>query len=439
MFFRNLVILTFPVNFPGLIASPVADELSDLRERLDEARLKPVGPLERVSVGFISPFGRDEEQLVHEMQDQRWISVGSEERILPPAVIDDLLRKKLREIEEREGRKVGGVTRKRLKGDLIHELLPQAFVKPGRTDAYLDLGRGLICVDTSSRKRADQVVCEMRRALGSFPAMPLNAEVAPRSVLTGWLAGEPMPDGFSLGDECELRDAMENGAVVTLRNSELNADEVQKHLEAGLQCTQLALVYQDHVSLVLDEDLTVRKLRFLDGAVDELENTEHDDIRAELDARFALMTGELGPLLDELFRAFKVTRPGAAERDSAAPAPKPTRKRKGSTDGTVTISAVGPDGKETHLATFTETQFKQAPAAASARGGLTERARSGVGEDDPLYDAAAAHVRKVGRVSISNLQCALKTGYNRAAHLVEALEHRRVVSPPDHRGDRKVL
>jgi hypothetical protein len=57
----------------------------------------------------------------------------------------------------------------------------------------------------------------------------------------------------------------------------------------------------------LGEDLIVRKLKFLDGAVDQLENTEHDDLRAELDARFALMSGEIARLFDVLERAFKLS------------------------------------------------------------------------------------------------------------------------------------
>ena len=67
----------------------------------------------------------------------------------------------------------------------MHELLPRAFVRPGRTDALLDLEHGLCVVDTSSRKSGENVVSEIRHALGSFPALPLNAEVAPRAVLTG--------------------------------------------------------------------------------------------------------------------------------------------------------------------------------------------------------------------------------------------------------------
>src|SRR6478609_141829 len=64
----------------------------------------------------------------------------------------------------------------------------------------------------------------------------------------------------------------------------------------GKKVTRLALVLDDHVSFVLGEDLVLRKLKFLDGAVDQLENTERDSLHAELDARFALMSAELARL-----------------------------------------------------------------------------------------------------------------------------------------------
>ncbi|KAF1728024.1 MAG: recombination-associated protein RdgC [Pseudoxanthomonas sp.] len=298
MFFRNLTLFRFPTSL----------DFSQLDELLPEAALKPVGPLELSSRGFISPFGRGEEALSHRINGAIWLSVGGEDKILPGAVVNDLLQKKLQEIEQKEGRKPGGKTRKRLKDDLLHELLPRAFVKPSRTDALIDLEHGFIAVDASSRKTGENVVSEVRRALGSFPALPLNAEVAPRSVLTGWIAGEPLPEGLSLGEECELKDAMEGGAVVKCQNQELQSDEIAKHLEAGKQVTKLALVLDDHVSFVLGEDLIVRKLKFLDGAVDQLENTEHDDLRAELDARFALMAGELKRLFLVLEHALKLSK-----------------------------------------------------------------------------------------------------------------------------------
>jgi len=298
MFFRNLTLFRFPTSL----------DLTEIENRLAECALKPVGALELSSRGFISPFGRDGESLSHKISDAIWLSVGSEEKILPGAVVNDLLSRKLEEIERKEGRKPGGRARKRLKEDLVHELLPRAFVRPGRTDALLDLEHGVVVVDTSSRKSGENVVSEIRRALGSFPALPLNAEVAPRSVLTGWIAGEPLPDGLSLGDECELRDPVDQGAVVKCQRQELQGDEIGKHLEAGKQVTRLALTLDDHVSFVLGEDLVVRKFKLLDGAVDQLESTDRDDLRAELDARFALMSGEAKRLFAVLEKALKLSK-----------------------------------------------------------------------------------------------------------------------------------
>lgn len=298
MFFRNLTLFRFPTT----------TKFDDLDSGLGECQLKPVGPLELSSRGFISPFGRGADEMSHNRSDATWLAVGGEDKILPGSVVNDMLNKKLSEIEAKEGRKPGGKTRKRIKDELITDLLPRAFVKPSRTDALIDMGLGVVAVDTSSRKSGENVVSEIRRALGSFPALPLNAEVAPRSVLTGWVAGEPLPEGLSLGDECELRDPIDQGAVVKVQRMELQSDEITKHLESGKQVTRLALNLDDHVSFVLGEDLIVRKFKLLDGAVDELESTERDDLRAELDARFVLMAGEFRRLFTVLEGALKLSK-----------------------------------------------------------------------------------------------------------------------------------
>ena len=298
MFFRNLTLFRFPTTL----------DLADLEQHLAECALKPVGPLELSSRGFVPPFGHHGEAMSHAVGQSLWLTVGGEDKLLPGAVVNDLLQKKLAAIEDKEGRKPGGRTRKRLKDELVMELLPRAFVRPVRTDALLDGGLGVIAVDTSSRKSAEAVVSEVRRALGSFPALPLNAEVAPRAILTGWVAGDALPDGLSLGDECELRDPADTGAVVKVQRMELSGEEIGKHLEAGKQVTRLALVLDDHVSFVVGEDLVVRKFKLLDGAVDQLESSDREDVAAELDARFALMAGEFKRLFAVLEQAFKLSK-----------------------------------------------------------------------------------------------------------------------------------
>ncbi|MCL1528065.1 recombination-associated protein RdgC [Xanthomonas nasturtii] len=299
MFFRNLTLFRFPTTL----------DFSQIDTLLPPVQLKPVGPLEMSSRGFISPFGRDEQDVLsHRLEDFLWLTVGGEDKILPGAVVNDLLERKVAEIEEKEGRRPGGKARKRLKDDLIHELLPRAFVKSSRTDAILDLQHGYIAVNSSSRKSGENVMSEIRGALGSFPALPLNAEVAPRAILTGWIAGEPLPEGLSLGEECEMKDPIEGGAVVKCQHQELRCDEIDKHLEAGKQVTKLALVLDDNLSFVLGDDLVIRKLKFLDGALDQLEHSEDDGARAELDARFTLMSAEIRRLFLLLETALKLSK-----------------------------------------------------------------------------------------------------------------------------------
>jgi len=66
-------------------------------------------------------------------------------------------------------------------------------------------------------------------------------------------------------------------------------------------------VLEDHLSFVLGDDLIVRKLRFLDGAVEQLQHGDEDGRRAELDARFALQIAEVGRLYDLVREHFRLT------------------------------------------------------------------------------------------------------------------------------------
>ena len=61
------------------------------------------------------------------------------------------------------------------------------------------------------------------------------------------------------------------------------------------------------------------------------------------------------------------------------------------------------------------------------------------GESDPLYDQAVAFVTETRRASVSGVQRKFRIGYNRAARLVEQMEHSGIVSGPGHNGNREVM
>ena len=296
--FKNLTLFRLPAN---AIPSP-----ETLDAALDGARLRPPGPQELATFGFISPFGRNHEQLQHRIDRHSLISLGSDARLLPSQVVNQTLAERLDELESQRGRRPGGKERTRLKDEVIGELLPRAFIKSSRTDAWLDHGSGWLVADTASAKAAETVVYHLRQALGSFPATPVAAQASARMQLTAWLAGEDLPEDFELGEECELRDPSEDGAIVRCRRQDLGAEEITEHLNAGKQVTQLGLTWDGRMAFVLDEQLTVRKLRFEDVVLEQLGDIGGEDAAAELDARFALMTAELTRLLTRLDGLFQL-------------------------------------------------------------------------------------------------------------------------------------
>lgn len=304
MFFRNLTLFRFSTD--------VATDLKRLDEALDGHRLRPCGPLEMTTRGFISPLGRDEDALVRGIGHCTLVAVGSEDKLLPAVVVNEELSRTVKKIAEGEGRRVGGRERKRIKQEVMDQLLPRAFVRPSRLNAYVDQKHGWLVLDTASRKAAENGLTAMREALVSFPAVPLAPEQTPRQVMTEWLTSGQLPPGLALGDECELRDpGSAGGAVARCRHQELESDEIREHLRGGKQVFQLGLSFDDRLGFVLGEDLVLRKLRFFDVVTEELGDSPAESAAAELDARFALMSLELERLLGKLEEWFGLPRPGA--------------------------------------------------------------------------------------------------------------------------------
>lgn len=302
MFFRNLTLFRF--------STAVAKSLAKLDDALAAHALRPCGPLEIATRGFVSPFGPDSEVLAHTVGKATLVTLGTEEKVLPAAVINAELGKRLRKEAERRGRPVGGRQRRAIKAEVLDTLLPQAFVRPSRLNTYLDSKNGWLILDTASRKAAEAALTALREALGSFPAQPLAATETPRALMTDWLAHGKLPDGLALGDECELRDPA-GGAIIRCRHQELESTEVRAHLKQGKQVFQLGLQFEDRASFVLGEDLVIRKLRFLDVVQDSLDADGRDSAEAELDARFALMTLELERLFGGIEKWFGLQRPDA--------------------------------------------------------------------------------------------------------------------------------
>lgn len=296
MWFRNLLVyrLTQDVSF----------ETEALEKALSAKPARPCASQELATYGFVAPFGKGADApLVHESQGFLLISARKEERILPGSVVKDAVKEKVDEIESEQMRKVYKKEREQIKDEIVQAFLPRAFIRKSATFAAIAPAQGLIIVNASSPKRAEDLLSTLREAIGSLPVRPLTVKIAPSATMTDWVKAQQAAADFHVLDECELRDTHEDGGIVRCKRQDLTGEEVQLHMSSGKQVTQLSLAWQDKLSFVLDDKLVVKRLKFEDLLQEQAEQDGGDDDLSQQDASFTLMMLTLIEFLPALFEA----------------------------------------------------------------------------------------------------------------------------------------
>ncbi|MDE3735093.1 MULTISPECIES: recombination-associated protein RdgC [Pseudomonas] len=296
MWFRNLLVyrLTQDLNI----------DAEALEAALATKPARPCASQELTTYGFVAPFGKGADApLVHVSEGFLLVAARKEERILPGSVVRDALKEKVDQIETEQMRKVYKKERDQLKDEIVQTFLPRAFIRKSATFAAIAPAQGLILVDASSPKRAEDLLSTLREAIGSLPVRPASVKIAPTATLTTWVKTQEAASDFYVLDECELRDTDEEGGVVRCKRQDLTSDEIQLHLTSGKLVTQLSLAWQDKLSFILDDKLVIKRLRFEDLLQEKAEQDGGDDALSQLDASFTLMMLTLVEFIPQLFEA----------------------------------------------------------------------------------------------------------------------------------------
>jgi recombination associated protein RdgC len=292
MWFKNLQIYRLGQAFNR---SPEA-----LHDRLQTQVFQGCSRMDISASGWISPLGRHSDMLVHAANDFLMICQRRGEKIMPAGVVKELLDDRVAEIEAAESREIYRRERRRLKDEIIVDLLPRALTRHTDLLAYLDTRNGLLLVDTPTPSKAEDLISLLRATLGSFKATPLDANESATGVMTRWLNGTPLPAGFELGDTCELKHPDPAGGQVTIKGQELTTGEVRNHVNHGKYAVKLALSWKDRLSFVLQDDLSIKRLKFEDVIREAEGDTGEDDYATRFDRDFSLMALELADFLPQL-------------------------------------------------------------------------------------------------------------------------------------------
>ncbi len=296
MWFKNIQAYRF--------SKPLEFTAEQLNEQLAENVFVPCGSQDLNRTGWAPPLGRHGTEFVHAANGYLMICLKRQDKLLPPAVVNEELEEKALAIEESESRKLPRKERQNLKDEIMFSLLPKAFTRSSLQYAYISPKDNLLVIDASSDKRAEELLSTLREAVGSLSAIPLTAKNQPIDVMTQWVNSGRMAENFVLGEECELRDNANVKSVIRCKNQDLASTEIINHLKAGMHVSKLALSWQERVECVIDEKLCIKRLRFSDLVQEKASEVEADDAAQQFDVDFAIMTLELSGFLKALTGAF---------------------------------------------------------------------------------------------------------------------------------------
>ncbi len=292
MWFKNLQVYRCP--------APWDITPQQLQELLSRHAFRSASSFELQTQGWASP--RENDLLVHAVNGQFLITLGAEKKLLPASVIKEVTKAKAAALEELQGFKPGRKQLRDMKEQVTDELLPRAFNVRRNTHVWINPAAGWLVIDSSSPAKADEVLALLNKSIEGVHFERLEVALSPTLAMTAWLAADDVPAGFTVDQETELQSPIEEKATVRFVRHTLDPKEVQRHITAGKQCTRLALTWENRVSFVLTDSLTLKRVTPVD-----VDKEREDGVvlveEERFDSDFTLMTGELGHMIADLIEA----------------------------------------------------------------------------------------------------------------------------------------
>lgn len=246
--------------------------------------------------GFTHPTAFSD-RAVSEAEKTMLIALKREEKVLPSAAIKHKLDEQVVKIQTAEGRNVGRREKHELREAIIDDLLPKALIKSSRTYG-LFAGEWLF-VDTANRRKTENLLTKLREAFGGLSAQHPVTRQSPASLMTNWLLQGEAQGRFVLDYDVTLVGSGDVAPKVKISRKDLTAEDVVQHAKNGMTVTELGLVWNDRVAFILTQDLTLKRIQWLDVVQEEAEGS-CDDAESMAYATQLLMEAALSAMFGEL-------------------------------------------------------------------------------------------------------------------------------------------
>jgi recombination associated protein RdgC len=262
-----------------------------------------------VSIGWVAPIGDNEDApLVHGSNGFMLFCLKIEEKLLPAGVVREHHLAKVKEVENKQGRKLFKDEKQSMKEELYHTLLAKAFSKSQLVHAYIDTKLNALIIDSSSNKRIEQFIKAFTNCTKSHELTRYNL-ISPRQIMTKWLQQHRYPGGLSITEQCILEEPKDHGGVARFSKTDLSSEGVQTCIQQGSQVISLGLNWQDQILFTLKHDLTISGVKFLDGVEELAKDSFSETAEDRHAADFAIMSETLSKFFDDILQHFVSNEP----------------------------------------------------------------------------------------------------------------------------------
>ena len=117
--------------------------------------------------------------------------------------------------------------------------------------------------------------------------------------MTNWLLQGKAQGRFVLDSDVTLVGVGDVAPKVKISRKDLTAEDVVQHAKNGMTATELGLIWNDRVAFILTQDLTLKRIQWLDVVQEEAEGS-CDDAESMAYATQLLMEAVLSAMLGEL-------------------------------------------------------------------------------------------------------------------------------------------
>lgn len=230
------------------------------------------------SQGLVSCGLLDEEFIYSIEAGVFLMSVQFNERILPGKVRDEFLAERLKQFEDREGRKMNKKDYAVLKEEVEFELLPKAFIRRSQVPVLFFCRQRMVMICTSSAKRAGDAAAMLSGFFTNagmpetvfYPMDTQNPIVGTLTAIakTGFITD---PDSnFKVGTSAVLRG--EGKQTIRIKDKDIEAGDIHKLLMQDYDVHELGMAFDPNgntdeplLTFAFNDKGIFKSLKFNDG------------------------------------------------------------------------------------------------------------------------------------------------------------------------------